>query len=238
VLEYSLSGGGSWAPATLAPGDETEDLVASPSGTLHELHWDALADGVLHADNVALRVTVPYQASTRLGGPIQEAGMSSISPPFRVRPPEADLYTTVSNGQDEVLPGETLSYTLSFGNSGQDDVLNVAAAGVFPAELTGVLWTCDDAGGGVCGDPSGAGDIAETVHLPAGAHLSFTATGTVDPGATGPVVVASTVAGPTGMIEVDPVNNSAIDSDPIGDPLIFADGFESGDTSAWTAAMP
>ncbi|MEN8163416.1 MAG: hypothetical protein ABFS37_04750, partial [Acidobacteriota bacterium] len=97
---------------------------------------------------------------------------------------------------------------------------------------------CDDAGGGVCGETSGAGDINETVHLPAGAFVTLTATGTVDPAASGLLEVTSSVTGPAGMIEIDPDNNSATDVDAIEDTLIFADGFESGGTSAWSVTAP
>jgi hypothetical protein len=36
------------------------------------------------SDSVAFRITVPYQASTWLAGPIQRAAMSASSPPFRI----------------------------------------------------------------------------------------------------------------------------------------------------------
>ena len=42
---------------------------------------------------------------------------------------------------------------------------------------------------------------------------------------------------PGGVIELDPADNTATDSDIISNEL-FADGFESGDTTAWSATVP
>ncbi|MCP4662046.1 MAG: hypothetical protein GY856_42120, partial [bacterium] len=83
--QYSPAGGGQWLPATEGlGGDGTEELIASAGGQSHVFVWDALADGVLRTDNLVFRITVPYQASTRLAGPIQRAAMSATSPPFRL----------------------------------------------------------------------------------------------------------------------------------------------------------
>ena len=67
----------------------------------------------------------------------------------------------------------------------------------FPATLTGVTWTCAGAGGGTC-VAAGSGHINTPVTVPVGATVVFTATGTVDPAATGELVNAAQVLPPPG----------------------------------------
>ncbi|MCP4898843.1 MAG: DUF11 domain-containing protein [bacterium] len=237
-VEYSLTGGGSWMPATLAGSNGTENLAASPSGIEHVLEWDSYADGIGHADNVALRITVPHQASTRLAGPIQRAAMSAASPPFRVCNPEADLSISKDDGVASVELGDVLTYTITVSNAGSSDVLGATVTDTFPTSLSGVTWSCDEAGGGTCGFPSGLGDIAVEVDLPAGTSVEFTAHATVGPGASLGVSNTATVECPVGVVESDPSDNEATDTNEGWNSLIFADGFESGGASAWSASNP
>lgn len=69
-------------------------------------------------------------------------------------------------------------------NAGPSDALGAQVVDLFPPALVGVTWRCADSGGGSC-TASGSGDLQESVDLPVGACVTFTATGTVDPGATG-----------------------------------------------------
>ncbi len=213
IPQYSLTGGGSWHSATEFFSDGTVDLPASPQGEPHYFMWDATADGVLRADNVVFRITVPYQASTRLAGPIQRAALSATSPPFRVGDPVADLAVTKTDGKETVEPGEDVTYTITVINSGPEDVTGATVTDTFPPELTGVSWTCSEAGGGTCANASGSGDVAETVTLPAATSVVFTATGTVDPAAAGMISNTVTATLPAGMAEIDPSDNTATDTD-------------------------
>ncbi|MCP4591722.1 MAG: DUF11 domain-containing protein, partial [bacterium] len=216
VLEYSSAGGGSWSPATEFWSDGTEDVTASPGGEPHVFAWDALADGVVYDHDVVFRITVPYQASKRLAGPIQRAAMSATSPPFRICEPAADLAITKTNGLDTVVAGESVEYTIAVSNSGPYDVTAACVTDVFPPDINDVTWTCDDStGGGSCGSASGSGNIDETVDLPRGTSVSFTANGTIDPGATGTLENTATVAAPAAITDLDPGNNSATDADSV-----------------------
>ena len=96
----------------------------------------------------------------------------------------------------------------------------------------GVSWTCLGADGGAC-TVSGSGDISDTVDLPAGGSVTYRATATLDPGATGTLVNTATVAVPPEVTERDPSDNTATDTNTVTDPL-FADGFDSGDTTRWS----
>ncbi|MEM1081699.1 MAG: hypothetical protein AAGH65_08980, partial [Pseudomonadota bacterium] len=85
-------------------------------------------------------------------------------------------------------------------------------------------WTCTGFDGAVCANPSGSGSINEPITLPAGARLLYALTATVT--AIEPEIVSNTatVTLAEGQIDLNPANNSATDSDPVG---LFADGFES-----------
>ena len=107
TAEYSLTGGGSWAPATEGPGGSgTTELAASPEGTPHVFVWDSIADGVLEATQVTFRISVPHQASTRLAGPIQRASLAAASPPFRICETAIDLAVAKDNGVNMVYQGD------------------------------------------------------------------------------------------------------------------------------------
>jgi hypothetical protein len=65
----------------------------------------------------------------------------------------------------------------------------------------------------------------------------YSATGSVDGGATGLLVNTATVTAPAGTTELDPEDNIAGDADALETPL-FCDGFESGSVGGWSGAMP
>lgn len=106
----------------------------------------------------------------------------------------------------------------------------------FPADLVGVTWICAGAGGGSC-TASGSDDISDDVDLPAGASVTYTASATVDPASTATTINnTASVSVPAGVAELNAADNSSTDTD--AGLTIFADGFESGGTTAWSAAVP
>ena len=119
------------------------------------------------------------------------------------------------------------------GRSWMVDGVDVGSADGAAILTATVSWTCAGTGGGFCA-PSGLGDIAELVGLPAGASTVFTATATVDPAATGPTLEnQAIVACPTTVTERNPANNTDTDIDTVWE-VIFEDGFEGGDTGSWS----
>jgi uncharacterized repeat protein (TIGR01451 family) len=65
--------------------------------------------------------------------------------------------------------------------------------------LTGVTWTCAGTGGGTC-IAAGNGNINTAVTVPVGASVVFTATGVVNPAATGELVNSAQVVPPAGLV--------------------------------------
>ena len=132
-------------------------------------------------------------ATTSLGGPVTDLGI------------------TKTNGVTTVVPGQTVTYTITVTNAGPTDAVGAHVTDVFPAVLTGVTWTCAGTGGGVC-PPSGSGSINASVTVPVGGTVTFTATGTVSAAAVGVLVNTASVAPPPGASDPSSANNTDSDT--------------------------
>ena len=66
-----------------------------------------------------------------------------------------------------------MTYTITASNAGPSNATGATVADTFPASLT-ATWTCVGAGGGTC-TASGSGNINDTVNLPAGGSVTYTA---------------------------------------------------------------
>lgn len=106
----------------------------------------------------------------------------------------ARLAITLDDGLTEVLPGQTVTYTLTVSNSGDQAVTGATVTDVFPPELTNVRWCPPQAGAG-CARPQ-SGDIDDVLDLAAGAQAVYTITAQVSPGARGAVTDRACVAAP------------------------------------------
>jgi uncharacterized repeat protein (TIGR01451 family) len=128
--------------------------------------------------------------------------------------PEADLAITKTDGATTTQAGEPITYTIVASNPGPSDSPGSTVTDTLPVAITGATWTCVGAGGGTC-TAAGAGDINDTVDLPAGGSVTYTLTGTVDSSATGNLTNTATLAAPAGVTDPVPGNNSATDIDTV-----------------------
>jgi len=148
---------------------------------------------------------------------------------------EADLAITKTDGVTAVAPGDNTTYAIVASNNGPSDAPATAVIDFFPSQCTGVTWTCAGAGGATCSAGS-SGNINESVNLPAGGSVSYSAVCTVSGTATG--TLSNTAGVSVGVNDPNPVNNSATDVDSIGLVDLFSDGFETGDASRWSNSVP
>ncbi len=125
--------------------------------------------------------------------------------------PQADVSITKTDGQTSDIPGTSIVYTIVASNAGPSNASSVTVADTFPATLTGVTWTCVGAGGATC-TASGSGNINESVNLPAGGSVIFTANATIDAAATGTLSNTATATVGGGVTDPNPANNSATDT--------------------------
>lgn len=127
--------------------------------------------------------------------------------------PQADLSITKTDGVTSVFAGGNTTYTITASNSGPSNAPGATVGDTFPASLT-CTWTCVGAGGATC-TASGSGNINDTVNLPSGGSVAYTASCAISPSATGTLVNTATVAVPGGVTDGTPGNNSATDTDTI-----------------------
>ncbi len=123
----------------------------------------------------------------------------------------ADLAVTVTDGVSEVVAGTATTYAITVSNPGPSDAAGATVTDAFPAAITGVSWSCAGTGSAVC-TASGSGDIADTVSIPAGEAVVYTAVAAVDPAATGTLSNSAAAS-----FAFDPVaaNNSSTDEDTV-----------------------
>jgi uncharacterized repeat protein (TIGR01451 family) len=133
----------------------------------------------------------------------------------------ADLSITKTDGRTTINPGESTTYTITVTNNGPDPVINANVVDNFPPALTGVSWTCTPSGGATC-PPSGSGNINVLVNLPVGGSVVFTATATVTMSTTFGYANTATVSVPAGVVDNNPVNNSATDLNTVCSGSVFS----------------
>ena len=125
----------------------------------------------------------------------------------------ADLSITKTDGVTTATPGGSVTYTITASNAGPSNAPGATVADTFPASLT-CTWTCVGAGGGTC-TASGSGNINNTVNLPSGGSVTYTASCTISAAASGTLSNTATVTAPGGVTDPTPGNNAATDSDTL-----------------------
>jgi uncharacterized repeat protein (TIGR01451 family) len=126
----------------------------------------------------------------------------------------ADLSITKTDGVATATAGGSATYTIVASNAGPSNAMGATVADTFPASLT-CTWTCTGAIGGTC-TAAGSGNLNDTVNLPSGGSVTYTASCTISAAATGSLVNTATVAAPAGVTDPVPGNNSATDTDALG----------------------
>ncbi len=117
------------------------------------------------------------------------------------------------DGSGTVAPGDRVTYRITVRNLGPSSVQGATVRDIFPAELEDVEYSCVSIGGAVCNTGTFNGDLVQPVSLTPGSEVVFTAEGQLKPDASGTVVNTATVTVPSGVIELDPSDNTATDAD-------------------------
>jgi uncharacterized repeat protein (TIGR01451 family) len=128
----------------------------------------------------------------------------------------ADLSITQTDGVTSVTAGSSVTYTITASNAGPSNATGAAVVDTLPASLT-CTWTCVGAGSGTC-TASGSGNINDTVNLPSGGSVTYTASCMISAAATGSLSNTATVTAPAGVTDPTPGNNSATDSNTVNAP--------------------
>ncbi|MEX1309083.1 MAG: S8 family serine peptidase, partial [Candidatus Sulfomarinibacteraceae bacterium] len=197
--------GSGGATCTAAGSGDLADTVDLPFGSSVTYSVTATIDpGATGAVINTATVTPPS------GVPDPNPGNNSATDTTTLTP-EVDLQITKTDGLTSAASGDPVTYTVTAVNPGPSDAPGALVTDTFPAEVIGLTWTCAASGGAACA-PSGAGDISETVDLPAGGSVVYTATGSFANSAAGTVANTATVTAPPGVTELDFSNNLATDT--------------------------
>jgi LPXTG-site transpeptidase (sortase) family protein len=121
----------------------------------------------------------------------------------------ADLSITKSITSGGTIPGLGISYQLLVTNNGPDSLTGVLVSDTIPTAVIGVSWTCVSSGG-TCAHATGSGNtLNETVNLQVDATATYFISGTISPDATGSLSNTATVAPPSSVTDLDPLDNSS-----------------------------
>ena len=146
---------------------------------------------------------------------------------------QVDVGVSKSNHVDVVSAGGRATYTIVAFNDGPDAATGVRLIDELPGDLT-CTWT-SVADAGVSGQTAaGSGNLDETLMLPPNASVTYTLDCDIAMDAAGTLMNVATIS--TDQLDENVSNDSASDLDEVTD--LFADGFESGDMTAWSEEVP
>jgi uncharacterized repeat protein (TIGR01451 family) len=143
----------------------------------------------------------------------------------------ADLSITKTDGVTSVTPGGSTTYTITASNAGTSAANPATVTDTFPAACTSVSYTSTATGGATGNTASGTGNINDAaLNLPSGSTVTYTATCSIDPAATGSLTNTATIS--SAVTDPVPANNSATDTDS------FAPSADLSLTKTLTTAGP
>jgi uncharacterized repeat protein (TIGR01451 family) len=141
---------------------------------------------------------------------------------------------TLTDFKTTIVAGVQNTYTMTVTNAGPVAVTGASVTDTFPSIFTGVTFTATQSGGATGFAASGTGNINDTVDMPSGSKVTYTAKGKVSAGATGNLSNTAQVTAPNGVVDPNTANNSATDFDTI----TYTADLKVTITDGKTAAVP
>src|SRR5438093_1612020 len=179
--------------------------------------YDAMNNSFTAAVNFGCKFVEVYE--TDVENPAYQTMLATQGAALQLRAaetPTADLSVTVTDGVTTVNAGTSVTYTIVVTNNGPGNVPGAPVSDNFPAVFTGMSFTATQTGGASGFTASGSGNINDTVTMPSGSVITYTATGTIPPTApSGSLSDTATVTAPSGATDNKLTNNSATDSDTL-----------------------
>src|SRR6266567_3602575 len=128
---------------------------------------------------------------------------------------KADLKVTVADGKTAAVPGTKDTYTIVVTNLGPSNVSGAVVSDTFPTILNNVTYTATQSGGASGFTANGSGNISDTLAMPSGSNITYKATGTISPTASGTFFDTATVTAPKGSTDPNLANNTSTDNDTL-----------------------
>jgi uncharacterized repeat protein (TIGR01451 family) len=135
----------------------------------------------------------------------------------------ADVSITKDDGVTTVDTDTPTTYTIIVANAGPATANPVSVVDTFPAACTSISYTSSAAGGATGNTAAGAGNINDTLNLPASSSVTYLATCTLDLNASGQLINTATVSSAT---DPTPANNNATDTDDLNTVPVELQSFE------------
>ncbi len=205
VTYTSMASGGATGNTTMGVGD-INDTVNLPVGS----SITYMATGTLSTTATG---TVSNTATVTPPETLTDDEAESATDTNSITP-LADLSIVKTDNSDTEVPGTTVTYTITVTNAGPGAVTGATVTDMFPSTITGVTFTSMAMGGATGNTTMGMGNISDTVDLPAGSSIVYTATGTISPSATGTLSNTATVS--SNASDPNTNNNSSTDTDALG----------------------
>ena len=201
-------------------------VVSDASGVLSAPATIAL-DGTLttplsgHGGTATLAVALQDDGGTDNGGEDTSAEQT-----FTVTVGDGtDLAIAIEDDTAFVAGGDAVAYRITVRNDGPENASGARVRAMLSANLVDAEWTCTADTGATCA-AGGNGEIDDLAGIPVGARVVYTLTATTVAIPEFPAELDATVTAPAGLVDFNPVNDSASDVDAVG---IFADGFDVPD---------
>ncbi|HNH50274.1 MAG TPA: hypothetical protein PKY30_24780, partial [Myxococcota bacterium] len=119
----------------------------------------------------------------------------------------ADIVVVGSVSPSTVLPGDTVTYTITVNNLWATTTSGMDLSSVMPTGITSDSWTCTPSSGATC-SASGTGELVDSgVSIPSGGSVTYTVVATADNAATGDLIARFTATLSANDIDGDPSDN-------------------------------
>ncbi len=216
--------------ATQTVDDYLIDAISDPTGILATSSVDIANDGALTYALTGVAGSATIRARVRDTGASSGSDRNtSSSHSFTISVGAgADLQVTKDNGQTGLLDGDTTVYAIVVANAGPNAATGANLTDNLPSTLTNGSWSCNQATSTApCPVPgAGNGNLDVTLDLAVNQFLHFDVMGQVAGGGAGSVINTAGVTLPSGLVTINPGNDTATDQDPILPFGLFASGFE------------
>jgi uncharacterized repeat protein (TIGR01451 family) len=129
--------------------------------------------------------------------------------------PAADLKVTVTDTKASIAAGSQNTYTITVTNAGPSAATGATVTDTFPGSFANVTYTATQVGGATGFTASGSGNISDSIGMPSGSRIIYTANGKLSSATTGTLSNTATVINPADLPDPNTANNSATDSDTV-----------------------
>jgi len=218
-VTYTASATGGATGFTAAGAGNIADTVSMPSGST--VTYVASAT-IAPAATGTLANTATVTASLTDSNAANNSAVDSDT-----LQPTADVSIAKGVAPEVVAAGGAVVFTIQVANAGPSQVPSATVADTFPPGFVAVSWTCAALGGATC-TAAGTGDIADTVSLPPGGSVTYTATATTATGWQGDLENTATVTLPGGVTDPTTADHGAVAALQVTNPIPALGGLGLG----------